>query len=90
MDGDFEVDRFRNMAGVLNICMLSRSLRFTLPLFLMMEMNFLPLVNCRVLRFAALRTIEAQRKTCRTAAQFERIACPDALSQKNIFLFIFM
>ena len=45
-------------------CMLSRSFRSTLPLFLVMEVCFLPLVNRKVLRFAALRTIEAHRRAC--------------------------
>ena len=45
--------------------MLLRSLRSTLPLFLVMEVTFLPLVNRRVLRLAALRTAAAHRRACR-------------------------
>ncbi len=46
-------------------CMLLLSLRSTLPFFLVMDVRFLPLVNCKVLRLAALRTIEAHRRACR-------------------------
>ena len=38
--------------------------RSTLPFFLVMDVRFLPLVNCKVLRLAALRTIEAHRRAC--------------------------